>query len=515
MEQKKQTGVPSSHHGENQVALLEVDLRPFIYLFILLSTATILCGQTQQSSASGHPLNFFVYERARADGWQWYKAPPTEDAYGYGESLLHFGVSQSIAHWDWRLELSQATILDAPNRAVSPVAAQGQLGLGASYYAGNGNNSYPAAAFLKQAFTRYNFTGDGKDIRLGRFEFFDGLETKPKNPTLAWLQPNRVAQRLVGNFGFTNAQRSFDGIDAHYGQGTWDVTAMAGRSDQGVFNMNGNPELNVDIQYLAYSKSDWQDRFLWRVFAIGYHDGRTGIAKTDNRPLAVRQGDHQNIRVGTYGGDFLTAIPAGPGQFDFVGWGALQNGQWGPLEQRSGAAAVEGGYQLLHVASTPWLRGGWFRSSGDNNNGDNKHGTFFELLPTPRGYARLPLYNLMNIQDEFVQIIDRPRRQWELRSDLHWLQLASNKDLWYQGGGAYDNKVFGYVGRPSNGFSSLTSVADISSDWHATPHLDVGGYYAHGWGKSVVGSIYPESHRAQFAYLEVVYHWTTPQPPHR
>ena len=41
---------------------------------------------------------------------------------------------------------------------------------------------------------------------------------------------------------------------AHYGAGTWDLTAMAGRADQGVFNMNGNPELNVDLQYLAFTQ---------------------------------------------------------------------------------------------------------------------------------------------------------------------------------------------------------------------------------------------------------------------
>jgi hypothetical protein len=51
-------------------------------------------------------------------------------------------------------------------------------------------------------------------------------------------------------------------------------------------------------------------------------------------------------------------------------------------------------------------------------------------LPTPRIYARIPFYNLMNLTDEFVQIIDRPTPKWELRSDLHWLQLTSGKDLW-------------------------------------------------------------------------------------
>lgn len=492
-------------------------MRRFVCFSVLLSAAATLCGQTQQQqppASSPHAVNFFVYERARAQGWDWYEAPPYQNSYGYGESLLRFGLTQSIKNWDWRLEITQPTIIDAPNYAVSPVTAQGQLGFGGTYYASNGNNSYPAAAFLKQAFARYNFGEGDKNLRLGRFEFFDGLETKPKNPTLAYLQPNRVAQRLIGNFSFTVAQRSFDGVDGHYGQGSWDITAAAARANQGVFNMNGNPELNVDFQYLAYTKSDWKDRFLWRVFAIGYHDGRTGIAKTDNRPLAVRQADHQNIRIGTYGADFLTVVPAGSGQIDFIGWGALQNGQWGAQDQHAGAWAAEGGYQLLHVASTPWLRGGWWRSSGDNNPNDDKHGTFVELLPTPRGYARFPIYNLMNLEDGFVQMIDRPRKSWELRSDLHWIQLTSGKDLWYSGGGAFDNKVFGFTGRPSNGHSSMTSLWDISSDWHATHYLDVNLYYAYSWGKSVVGAIYPANRNAQMGYLELVYHWNTPLARH-
>ena len=104
-------------------------------------------------------------------------------------------------------------MLDAPSDAVSSVTAQGQLGLGGTYYASN-TNSYPAAAFLKQGFARYD--GEGSNLRLGRFEFFDGREMQTKNPTIGWLQTNRISDRLIGNFGFSTAQRSFDGIDAHY-----------------------------------------------------------------------------------------------------------------------------------------------------------------------------------------------------------------------------------------------------------------------------------------------------------
>ncbi len=441
------------------------------------------------------------------DVWQWFAAPPESNTYSYLESLLRIGVAQRIHHWDWRLELAQPALLGLPDNAISPVSAQGQLGLGGTYYASGGNNADPAAAFLKQGFLRYRFDGKDKDLRVGRFEFFGGMETQPQNTTLRWLQNNRIQQRLVGNFGFSNAQRSFDGIDGHDGAGTWDLTAMAGRADQGVFNMNGNPELNVDLQYLAFTKSQWNNRVSWRAFGIGYHDGRTDITKTDNRPLAVRQADHKNIRLGTYGGDLLASAPVGPGNFDFLFWGALQNGDWGELNHGAGAYAIEGGYQWSKVVTAPWLRAGTFRSTGDNNPSDKEHNTFFQILPTPRLYARFPFYNLMNNKDTFVQGIDRLAKNLVVRGDVHWLRLTSGKDLWYQGGGAFDNKVFGYVGRPGNGYSSFATVADVSADWQATRTLGLNFYYAYASGENVVSAIYPNGSNAQFGYAELVYSW--------
>ena len=467
-----------------------------IALFILTAG---LC----QAQSSGSPISVTVYDRTRVDSWQWFAGPPYANTYGYVESLLRIGIAQSIHRWDWALELAQPSVLDAPSDAASSVTAQGQLGLGGTYYASN-TNSYPAAAFLKQGFVRYD--GEDASLRLGRFEFFDGQEVQTKNPTVGWLQTNRIAQRLIGNFGFSNAQRSFDGLAAHYGSGAWNIAAMAARADQGVFNMNGNPELNVDLQYLALTRSEWKQHLLWRAFAIGYHDGRL-VTKTDNRALAVRSADHQNIRIGTYGGDLLAAVPSGPGQFDFLFWGALQNGSWGDLGHSANAAAAEGGYQLTKAPTAPWLRGGWFRSSGDNNATDGTHNTFFQILPTPRVYARLPFYNLMNSTDEFVQLMDKPTKRLALRADLHWLQLTSAKDLWYLGGGAYDNKVFGFTGRPANGASSLASVPDISADWQATKNVALNFYYAYAQGKSVVAAIYPTDRNTQYGYVEFVYRW--------
>jgi Alginate export len=477
-------------------------IKSIICLFLLTAGAFVsLRAQTAGNSG----LSVSVYDRTRADTWQWFDASPYNNRYGYVESLLRVGIAQSLHRWDWQLELAQPSVLAAPDNAISPVAAQGQLGLGASYYAAN-NNSYAAAAFLKQGFAR--FDGESTNLRLGRFEFIDGQETKPANSAIAWLQTNRIAQRLIGNFGFSNAQRSFDGLDAHYQAGRWSLTAMAARTDQGVFNMNGNPELNVDLQYLALTRTDARQHILWRAFALGYHDGRTGLTKTDNRALTTRSADHKNIRIGTYGGDLLASIPAGPGQFDFLFWGAGQNGGWGLQSDKAGAAAVEGGYQLSKVPTAPWLRGGWFRSTGDDNTTDGVHNTFFQVLPTPRVYARLPFYNLMNSTDDFVQLVDKPVRKVAVRADLHWLQLTSANDLWYLGGGAFDNKVFGYVGRPSNKSHSLASVVDVSADWQATKNVGLNFYYAYAQGKTVVAAIYPAGRNMQYGYVEVVYHWS-------
>ena len=456
--------------------------------------------------ASNSPISFNVYERNRTDAYNWYADPPYTTTYPFVEQLLRVSVAQQIRRIDWLAELASNDSFDLPTTATSTVAAQGALGLGGNYYAANANTT-PAAVALRQGYIRYHETGPDTSLRLGRFEFFDGLETHPKNSTLAWLQDNRVAQRLIGNFGFSTGQRSFDSIDGHYGKGSWDITAMAGRATQGVFNMNSNPEINVDVQYLAYSKYQFSHHMLWRAFAIDYHDGRTGITKTDNRPLPIRQADHKNIRVGSYGMDMLSTTPAGPGEFDAVLWGVLQNGNWGTLTQHAGAFAAEAGYRLTSLASKPWLRGGYFRSTGDNHPADSVNNTFFQILPTARAYARFPFYNLMNNKDEFAEIVDTPGKKLTLRSDLHFLQLTASSDLWYQGGGAYDNLVFGYAGRPSGGSNSLATVIDISSDYQLTRTLALNLYYSHAAGKSAVAADYPAGSSANFGYLELLYRW--------
>src|SRR5262249_52981923 len=152
--------------------------------------------------------------------------------------------------------------------------------------------------------------------------------------------------------------------------------------------------------------------------------------------------------------------PVGP--LDMLGWAAVQRGAWGSLTQRAHAYALEVGWQPATFGSlAPWLRSGYNEGSGDDNPTDQSHGTFFQLLPTPRVYARLPFFNLMNTRDTFGEAIVRPLKNLTIRTDVHALQLARSSDLWYSGGGAFQPGSFGYTGRPSNGHTGLGTLYDV------------------------------------------------------
>jgi len=147
------------------------------------------------------------------------------------------------------------------------------------------------------------------------------------------LKRDRISQRLLGNFGFSDVLRSFDGAQYTLSTPTLNVTPLAARPTAGVFQVNGWPELNINVFYGALTKPAGSERNPgeWRLFGLWYDDHRRGIVKVDNRPAITRNADSESIAVGTYGGNYLyvAATPSGP--VDLVFWGAVQAGSWGAL----------------------------------------------------------------------------------------------------------------------------------------------------------------------------------------
>ena len=474
-----------------------------VIALLMLGAAPVPSQDQPAQGKKSVPLKVTFQVRLRLESWDWFHTPLADGNYQFFASQVRVGIGQERKKWDWQLELEQPTLLGLPGDAIAP-APQGQLGLGASYFAANHSERNTAGIFLKQGYVR--FKGLGGDaasrLRLGRFEFVDGAETAPKDATLAALKRDRIAHRLLGNFGFSHVGRSFDGLEYARSTPAANLTLMAGRATHGVFETNGNLDLDVDVIYGAYTRTVHKKATgEWRAFVLHYHDGR-GELKLDNRPLAASLADHANIRLTTVGGHYLDTLPVGRGQADVLLWGAWQFGDWGVLTHSAGAGAVEAGYQPKWKLR-PWLRLGYFRSSGDGNPADRNHNTFFQILPTPRIYARFPFYNLMNNADAFAELILRPHAKVTLRSDLHWLRLGNSRDLWYLGGGAFQDGNFGYAGRPSGGHDSLATVADLSADWKINHQFSLTAYLGGAFSRRVIAASYPQAGSGRFSYLEL------------
>jgi hypothetical protein len=153
-----------------------------------------------------------------------------------------------------QFELAVPALVGLPDDAVAP-PPQGQLGFGGPYRAINVNQD--ASIFPKQAFVRFKGLGSNpaNSLRLGRFEFWEGQEVTPADPTLSWLKRERISGRLIGNFGFTLAQRSFDGIQLLRNTPGSNLTLVAARPTEGVFQLNGLGEVDETMWKLFMARS--------------------------------------------------------------------------------------------------------------------------------------------------------------------------------------------------------------------------------------------------------------------
>jgi hypothetical protein len=446
--------------------------------------------------------------RSRAERWDWFEGSQGNSRYAFGHSQLRVAFGQKRDRFDWLFEGEGVAILGLPRDAVAPPPL-GQLGLGATYYVANDNRDNNASAFIKQAFVNLKHLGP-VGLKVGRFEFFDGAEANSSDPVVTTVVQTRIAHRLISNFGFTAVQRSFDGAQLAWNTGANNVTAFASRPTEGIFQVNGMGELDIQIYYGAYNRSIETSigGGSLRAFGIGYVDTRSSVLKTDNRSAAARSADRGDIRIGTWGVDYVQALHTDrAGTFDVLGWGVVQTGAWGNLTHRAFAAVGEAGWQSPTSRVKPWISAGYSYGSGDSDPNDSRHGTFFQLLTTPRQYARFPFYNMMNNVDIYATVNLRPSSRLGLRTELHGLRLAQAADLWYLGGGAFQSSTFGYQGRPSSGSRALSTVWDVSGDYQLTRVLSLTAYYAQASAARVISGVYATGHDGQLAYLETILHF--------
>lgn len=434
-------------------------------------------------------------------------ATNNNNEYTFGELRARFGLSATTKLVDVMVQAEYSGLYGLPDDAVA--SPGGALGTGALYF-----NEHPDTTQNDVHLHRLFLTLKSELLRvpglsftLGRFEILDGLEYRTGDPHFDYLKTTRISQRLIGTSDFTDATRAFDGVRGMYDTKVMNVVVNGVHPTQGGFNIRaGNTLTDVDVVYVALTakRGSVLPGTEARLFYVFYHDDRP-VQVVDNRPAALRPLlSADSLAIHSLGAHVLTVLPLGPGQVDGLVWGVYQFGQWTNLDQRAGALAVEVGYQLVGIPLAPWLRLGYFRGSGDSNPADGTHGTFFNVLPTGRLYANFPFYNLMNIENGFVQLILTPATSTRFVVAAHTLKLSEQNDLFYSGGGAQNRRVsFGYVGRASNGAQSLANVVETSLSHTFSKYFSGNVYYGHAFGSSVIERLFMGQSDADYFFAEL------------
>jgi hypothetical protein len=483
--------------------------RPAVVLALLVFAAAPPCAagpleQPPTIAIGKATVTPHLSDRLRGEFVDWFDpgpaaAPNDDDNYQFFANVLHVGGTVAAGRFTLFADAQYVALVGLPDDAAG-------LGPGATYFLNNRREN-PNEIFLREGWVRITDLGvPGLSLRRGgRFKYDDGLENaeRVQDPGLRWIKGQRISQRLIGNFDYTHAGRSLDGGQLAYAYGPLDLTFLGGQPTAGGFNLSANPHIDgIFLTYLAatVTEPDWLPGSDMRLFHLYYEDARDLVA-TDNRPLDVRQDDRTRaIRLHTFGGHLVHVRALGPGHLDALLWVAGQTGDWQSQDHGAWGLAAELGYQWRALPWAPWVRTGYFRSSGDGDPADAEHKTFFQALP--------PFFNLMNNQDAFFQLVLTPLASVSVRADYHYLEVAADADLLYSGGGAtQQDRIFGYAGFPARGRESVAHFADLTVIWDVSRHLQFWVYYGHAFGERVIAGEFPESQQLDYAFLESTIRW--------
>lgn len=446
---------------------------------------------------------------ARVEAWRFFEPSP-----GGGDPRYTFLGDRLRLDLRGRWRRAQVTLAaqyvgfaGLPERASGP----GPLGVGALYFDQSGRRENTQQLYLRYANVRFTGVARGVDVQVGRQAYTSGAEVPSGVPKIEAVKRQRLDARLVGEFEWSIVQRGFDGLRVDLTRPAFGVTGIAFMPTQGGFARVAGPTITDIVVAGATVSSRSSGRTPRRTQVQGF-----GLAYSDHRPVTQRP-DNQaqpaasvDIDLFTAGGVVVGAYRSGPGEIDVFGWTAWQSGDWYGQRHRAYAAAAEGGYQWTRAPWQPWVRGGWFRASGDRSASDDVHGTFFPMLPTIRRFAQTASYATMNLDDAFVMLQARPRPSLALRLDVHRLDLASAHDLWYAGSGATLDAggTFGYAGRRSGGNTRLGTTVEASADYALSPRLSINGFLGRFAGGSVVRSSFAGD-RMWFGYVESVFRFSS------
>ena len=462
-------------------------------------------------------VSFFGRNRARYEAWNYF-ASANDNDYEFGANQLRLGGKwvHEIFNVNYTHQYTQLSNL--------PATTSAGAGAGSLYFS-NSRQRTSRGQFvkylnieIKQTRKLLQLLTPGWDWAMlrgvtetfGRFNYSSGNEMKSADAKIDWLKTQRIGDRLLGGFEWSQYGRSFDGVKAARDDNFSNVSIAAFNPTQGGFEERAQRSIQ-DVDILALEANIKKDKLIpgmeEQFFYYNYDDHRN-IASTavryDNSGVSIPAGGQSDIELHTFGGHLVGNYNVGDGVWDVLGWGAIQTGDWFELNQSAYAWAAENGYQFTRLPWSPWIRGGYNVGSGDDDAGDGDHGTFYQMLPTARLYSFSILYNMMNTQDAFASLILKPQHNLIVRSEVHVLNLSERADRWYIGSGTmHNNAADDFAARASNNQSSLGKLLDTTVIYNYNPDITLMLYYGHFFGDDVVKRFFTTNRNCDLAYLEL------------
>ena len=440
----------------------------------------------------------------RHEDWNWFGNDHDNYEFQFLRGRIHLETQSE--QFQLKLTPQYVRMNGLPDAAVLPKPF-GPSGMGGLYYLHNKNEN-PESFGFHEAWMQFMVPAAADTrIQLGRFTYASGLEYFNGNDGKKFnaLKNMRLADRLLSSFEWSAFARAFDGVNFHTSlPGKLQLSAAWMYPTQGGWEKDFNQTINdirISTLTLTLPKDAWIKGTEIGLFTYDYQDQRDCTQRVDNSGLVCASTD---IDVTTIGFHALGVRKFGKGQLDYLAWATYQWGDWYELDHQAYAFTVETGYQWPSVPMKPWLRVGGFSGSGDDNPNDNSHKTFFQMAPGTRKYQLFPYYDLQNNQSLYGHMILFPTEKLKIRLDGTINRLNESSDLWYMGTGPTQSSgsVFGYIGRPSNGATSLSKEASMMVSYQHSKRLDFQVFYAHVWGDDVIENIYSTQANADYLSFE-------------
>jgi alginate export protein len=439
--------------------------------------------------------------RLRDEYWNTFEKKGTDTEESYNFFLIR---ARAFANFSW--ENFKIHVLVQGVKAFD-FPRNGAFGPGLLYYNASGQKKNPGNFQFVEALLQYN-NPRGFYFKGGRIPIKGGEEVIYKDsPKLTWVIKNRLSERLIGIWDWTNIGRRFDGGSLGYQNSTFDFNAFGSWVTYGGFDFDDGYWKDLDNVVIVggsftLKEGALLDNTQFKLFNYYYFD---------NRDIAVATaGD--DLKINTIGANVVGAYTAGPGEIDLLMWGAFQFGNFGDLDQKAVAFIGEAGYQLTAMPWKPWLRAGIAYASGDGDPNDSNNGTFFNMVPTNHkfyGYADVNAFS--NLVDTYLQLFLSPHQRVSLSVDGHLFWLASDDEVWIGGSGPFNDSVFGYAFRsPVQGNDiekDLGGEIDLGVNIAALDFLSFQIGYSHFFGGSGVGAVFDKKDDLDWFYAQSVIHF--------